>query len=228
VEERRIALGTPAAVLEARVRARGLLRLGHRSTHGASVRMNARRRGGPRRKYSTSKEIGRTGYARRFRARPRSAAGRPVTFKAASIVPPGGMGSAVDDIAAEWQDAFRDVDSAGHRPAAVSRITVLELRIQEVQLLLAEKRTALSTLRTGLGVIAAPLTVVSFLVVTSHFYDVLASLWLLAPLLALCVVLVVLGSYLIMRAIVRIHQFDDRIRAIKATDPELRSLIIVD
>ena len=138
------------------------------------------------------------------------------------------MGSAADDLPAEWPQELRDDDSLVRVSNRALHITMLQLRIQEVQLLLAEKRTSLATLRTGLGVMAAPLTVVSFLVVTSHFYDVLGSLWLLAPLLALCVVLVGLGSYLIMRAIVRIHRFDDQIRELKAKDPELKSLITVD
>ena len=138
------------------------------------------------------------------------------------------MGSAADGIAVDWENEFREDDAGARTSVQALRISVLQLRIQEVQLLLAEKRTSLSSLRTGLGVIAAPMTVVSFLVVTSHLYDILASLWMLAPLLALCIVLVGLGSYLIMRAIVRIHQFDERIRQIKALDPELRSLVIVD
>jgi len=136
------------------------------------------------------------------------------------------MGSAADDMAAEWPHELHNEDSITSVQSL--RFSVLQLRIQEVELLLAEKRTSLAILRTGIGVMAAPLTVVSFLVVTSQSYDVLASLWLLAPLLALCVVLVGLGSYLIMRAIIRIRRFDEQIRKIKAQDPELRSLIIVD
>ncbi len=138
------------------------------------------------------------------------------------------MGSAAEDLAAEWPQELRDDDTLVRNSVQGLRISVLQLRIQEVQLLLAEKRTSLATLRTGIGVMAAPLTVVSFLVVTSHFYDVLASLWLLAPLLAMCMVLVGVGSYLIMRAVIRIHRFDEQIREIKAQDPELKSLITVD
>ena len=138
------------------------------------------------------------------------------------------MGLAADAAAEDAPQEFRDDDLVVRNSIQSLHISEQQLLLQQVQLLLAEKRTSLSTLRTGLAVMAAPLSVVSFLVATSQFYNVLDSLWLLAPLLSLCVVLVVIGSYLIMRAIVRVRQFDDKIREMKARDPELRGLIVVD
>ena len=138
------------------------------------------------------------------------------------------MGLAADAAAADVPLEFDDDELLIRNSERSLDISKKQLLLQQVQLLLAEKRTALATLRTGLAVMAAPLSVVSFLVVASRLYDVLDSLWLLAPLLSLCVVLVAIGSYLIMRAIVRIHQFDDMIRDIKARDEELQSLIVVD
>jgi len=87
--------------------------------------------------------------------------------------------------------------------------------INEVQLLLAEKRTSLAAMRTGIAVIALPLTVVSLLIATSKYYDIIHVMHLLVPLLALCAALVVLGSYLIIRAIIRLHNQDRHIAAIK-------------
>ena len=55
-----------------------------------------------------------------------------------------------------------------------------------------------------------------------------AGLVLLAPLLALCIVLVGLGSYLVMRAIVRIQGFDRKIRAIEGSDVIVRDLLNID
>lgn len=99
------------------------------------------------------------------------------------------------------------------------------LRLNEIQLLLSEKRTALSTLRTGIALLALPVSVVSVLVATSSLYNVLDVLYLVAPLLAFCVILVVLGSYLVLRAILRMRAFDQKVRRIEESDPIVRDLI---
>ena len=87
--------------------------------------------------------------------------------------------------------------------------------INEVQLLLAEKRTSLAAMRTGIAVIALPLTVVSVLIATSKYYDIIHVMHLLVPLLILCAALVFLGSYLIVRSIMRLHRHDRHIAEIK-------------
>lgn len=89
------------------------------------------------------------------------------------------------------------------------------MAINEVQLVLAEKRTALSALRTGISVFVLPLSVLSLLVATSRYYEIPQVLHFLLPLLILCALLVFLGSYLIVRSIVRIHRYDRLIRKIK-------------
>ena len=117
----------------------------------------------------------------------------------------------------------------GMSSAAVDEIVIHNseenLRLSETQLLLAEKRTALSALRTGIALLALPLSVVSFLVATSSLYNVLDVLYLVAQLLAVCVVLVILGSYIVMRAIIRMRMFDRKIKAIEDSDPIVRALI---
>ena len=87
--------------------------------------------------------------------------------------------------------------------------------INEVQLLLAEKRTSLAAMRTGIAVLAMPLSVVSILIVTSKYYDIIHVMHLIVPLLIICVALVFLGSYLIIRAIIRIHRYDELILELK-------------
>ena len=89
------------------------------------------------------------------------------------------------------------------------------LAINEVQLILAEKRTALSILRTGITVFVLPLSVLSVLVATSKQYDTSQVMHFLIPLLLLCAGLVVLGLYLILRSIRRIHRYDRLVRKIK-------------
>ncbi len=87
--------------------------------------------------------------------------------------------------------------------------------ISEVQLVLAEKRTSLAALRTGIAVFALPLSVLSALVATSKYYDFGKVLPLLLPLLILCALLTVLGTYLIIRSVIRIRHQDRVIAAIK-------------
>ena len=82
----------------------------------------------------------------------------------------------------------------------------------EIQVLLAEKRTALASLRTGIAVFALPLSVLSALIATSRFYSMEKVMPLLAPLLLLNLGLVVLGSWLVIRSIQRIHHYEHRIK----------------
>jgi uncharacterized membrane protein YidH (DUF202 family) len=87
--------------------------------------------------------------------------------------------------------------------------------INEVQLLLAEKRTSLAALRTGIAVFALPLSVLSVLIATSKYYEITHVMPLLLPLLLLSAALVILGTYLVVRAIIRIRHFSRLITAIK-------------
>jgi uncharacterized membrane protein YidH (DUF202 family) len=88
--------------------------------------------------------------------------------------------------------------------------------INEAQLLLAEKRTSLAVMRTGIAVLALPLSVMSVLIATSKYYDVIHVLHILIPLGILNLALVVFGSYLIIRAIIRMRHYDQLICEIKA------------
>ena len=87
--------------------------------------------------------------------------------------------------------------------------------INEIQLLLAEKRTSLAAMRTGIAVFVLPLSVLSVLIATSKYYDMIQVLHLMLPLLGLCAALVVLGAYLVIRAIIRIRREDRHILDIK-------------
>ena len=87
--------------------------------------------------------------------------------------------------------------------------------INEIQLLLAEKRTSLAAMRTGIAVFVLPLSVLSILIATSKYYDMIQVLHLMLPLLGLCAAMVVLGAYLVIRAIIRIRREDRHILEIK-------------
>lgn len=87
--------------------------------------------------------------------------------------------------------------------------------ISEVQLLLSELRTALSLMRTGIAILALPLSVFSVLVATSRYYDALNVLGFLAPLAALCAVLIVFGGYLIAHSWRKVRRIDRLIHRIK-------------
>src|SRR5438093_3295106 len=85
----------------------------------------------------------------------------------------------------------------------------------EIQVLLAEKRTALSSLRTGIAVFVLPLSVLSVLIATSRYYDLTHVAPLMVPLIMLNAALILLGAYLIVHSIRRIHRYDRLIRDIK-------------
>lgn len=87
--------------------------------------------------------------------------------------------------------------------------------INEVQLLLAEKRTSLAALRTGIAVSALPLTALSLLIATSEYYDVINVMHLFVPVLLICLILIIIGFYLIIRSIIKIRHHDRMILEIK-------------
>ena len=89
------------------------------------------------------------------------------------------------------------------------------IAINEAQLLLAEKRTSLALMRTGIAILALPLTITSFLIVTSKYYDAFQVLHFIVPLGVLSLSLVVLGTYLIIRSMVRMRHYDNLIHEIK-------------
>ncbi len=82
----------------------------------------------------------------------------------------------------------------------------------EIQVLLSEKRTSLATLRTGIAVFALPLSVLSLLIATSHYYNFAKVMPLLAPLLALNLALVGVGTWLVYRSLKHLHYYDKRVR----------------
>jgi len=98
--------------------------------------------------------------------------------------------------------------------------------IARVQLILAEKNTSLSVMRTGIAVFTLPLSVGTVLITTSRYYNFLENSYLIAPLLILCIGLIVLGTYLIHRAIRRIWKMDALIEKIKKNDPELAEFFV--
>jgi len=97
--------------------------------------------------------------------------------------------------------------------------------INEVQLLLAEKRTSLSSVRTGIAVSALPLTVLSFLLVTSKYYEIQHVISLFVPVTVISTVLAILGTYLIVRAMIKIHHYDQMIKKLKLKHSVLSDLI---
>jgi hypothetical protein len=90
---------------------------------------------------------------------------------------------------------------------------------------LAEKRTSLATLRTGITVFVLPLSVLTILVSTSKFYNVFEVPYFILPLVGICIFLIALGIYLIMRAIKNIREFDSIITEIKKKDRVIEKLI---
>ncbi len=82
-------------------------------------------------------------------------------------------------------------------------------------MLLAEKRTSLSVMRTGIAMLALPMSVTSVLIATSKYYNILHVLNFLVPLGIFSFALIVFGTYLIARAIIRMRRYDRLIHKIK-------------
>ena len=99
------------------------------------------------------------------------------------------------------------------------------LIINEAQLILAEKRTSLAAMRTGIAVFALPLSVMGLLIATSRYYDVLHVLPLIVPLGVMLMALIILGSYLIYRALSNIHRYDRLIHQLKACHSKLSEFL---
>ena len=99
------------------------------------------------------------------------------------------------------------------------------LVVSEVQLLLAEKRTSLAALRTGIAVFVLPLSVLSVLIATSRYYDFIHVLHFIIPLLSLSAALVLLASYLVIRAIIKMRHQDKLIMEIKKKHPLIAPFI---
>jgi len=102
---------------------------------------------------------------------------------------------------------------------------VNSIAINEVQLVLAEKRTTLSVMRTGIAVFALPLSVFSVLIATSRYYDFFGVLKLIVPLFILCALLIALGLYLVVKAIVRMRRYDRLIVEIKKQHSSIAEFI---
>jgi hypothetical protein len=87
--------------------------------------------------------------------------------------------------------------------------------INEAQLILSEKRTSLAAMRTGIAVYAIPLSVLGLLIATSRYYDVVHVLHLILPLAVMLAALLVLGTYLIVRAIMQLRRYERLIIRLK-------------
>jgi uncharacterized membrane protein YdbT with pleckstrin-like domain len=97
--------------------------------------------------------------------------------------------------------------------------------INEAQLILAEKRTSMAAMRTGIAVFALPLSVLGLLIATSRYYDVLKVLPLMIPLGIILLVLIVLGSYLIYRALRHMHHQDRMLHHLKTSHSRLSDFL---
>ena len=82
-------------------------------------------------------------------------------------------------------------------------------------MILADKRTSLASLRTGIAVLAIPLSIMGVLVATSRYYAILDVLHLFIVVMVINSLLLALGSYLIIRAIIKLRREDRMIADIK-------------
>ncbi len=110
-------------------------------------------------------------------------------------------------------NTYGDPDPAADKPSADT--CPPGILINEVQLILAEKRTSLASLRTGIAVFVIPLSIMGVLVATSRYYEILDVLHLFVAVMVTNALLLALGAYLIIRAIVKLRREDRMISDIK-------------
>lgn len=89
--------------------------------------------------------------------------------------------------------------------------------LNEIRVHLSEKRTSLSVLRTGLALFTVPISVFTILTAASKYYNLSDVLYLFVFLIAICISLILLGAYLIVRSIRRIHKLDSVVKELKET-----------
>jgi len=87
--------------------------------------------------------------------------------------------------------------------------------INEVQLILAEKRTSLASLRTGIAVFAIPLSIMGMLIATSRYYEIVEVMPLFITVMVFNFLLLALGAFLVIRAIIKLRYEDRMIDNIK-------------
>ena len=97
--------------------------------------------------------------------------------------------------------------------------------IDQIQLILSEKRTSLSVFRTGVAVLSLPLSALTILIATSKFYNIFQILSLFIPVLVLCIGLVILGVYLIIKSARSIKHYDAMIKKLKQQDDLLKAIV---
>ena len=95
--------------------------------------------------------------------------------------------------------------------------------LNEIRVHLSEKRTSLSVLRTGLALFTVPVSVFTILTAASQYYTLSDVLFLFVFLVAICISLILLGSYLIVRSVRRIHKIDSIVKELKDTYANVES-----
>jgi hypothetical protein len=90
------------------------------------------------------------------------------------------------------------------------------LIIDKLLTLHQEKRTDLSMIRIGIATIISQISILSFLIVTSKYYQWMEVMHLVIPFSLLNLIVFGIAGYLVFRSILKIHQLDRRI--IKQTE----------
>lgn len=98
----------------------------------------------------------------------------------------------------------------------------------EAQMLLAEKRTAYALLRTGVSVSLVPLSLWTALIATSKLWNPFAVLPLLAIVMLGTGSLLLLGLYLILRALAHSRHADRSLAKLRASDTVLEGLLLAE
>jgi len=97
--------------------------------------------------------------------------------------------------------------------------------IAEMELVLAEKQTFEATMRTGILLLPIPLSVFMVLIATSSYYEADNLFIALIGMIAFCVALLCVGTYLIQSSMGHIHRLNKKMKKLQGKDEEIGKLI---
>jgi hypothetical protein len=80
-------------------------------------------------------------------------------------------------------------------------------------------------MRTGIAVFAIPLSVLGLLIATSRYYDLAKVLHLIVPLAVMLAALIVLGTYLVVGALLHIRKYDRLMTRLKRKHSRITELL---
>jgi Na+-translocating ferredoxin:NAD+ oxidoreductase RnfE subunit len=86
-----------------------------------------------------------------------------------------------------------------------------KLIVDEILLFFQEKRTILMTIRMAIGTIMVQVSILSFLIVTSRFYQLVEVMHLVVPFIVLNAIVLGVAGYFLVGSLIQLHRLERQI-----------------